>query len=86
MFDTYRALATILWLSTCQPGLYAQPPPKLSPKLIAVLNEPTKVKDGWATQADLERLRYDKVSVEIALFNAKSAHDHQESALQHTPK
>jgi hypothetical protein len=169
MLDTYWALAIILWVSTCQPALYAQQPPKLSPKLIAVLNEPTlelkdddaplvrlkkerfnaalkegkarldlysrgmtripdlieigqrlfsteadlydkpdekaevlqrqldvyteaeaslekKVKDGWATQADLERLRYDKVSVEIELFNAKSAHDHQESALQPTPK
>jgi len=43
------------------------------------------VKDGWATQADLERLRYDKVSVEIELFNAKSAHDHQ-AAVQPTPK
>ena len=32
-----------------------------------------KVKDGLATQADLERLRYGKVSVEIELFNAKSA-------------
>jgi len=42
--------------------------------------------DGWATEADLERLRYDKVSVEIELFNAKSAHDHQESAVQPTPK
>ena len=45
-----------------------------------------KVKDGLATQADLERLRYDKVSVEMELFNAKSAHDHQESDVQPTPK
>ena len=45
-----------------------------------------KVKDGFATQADLERLRYDKVSVEIKLFNAKTAHDHQESAVQPRPK
>jgi len=163
------ALATILWVSSCQPGLYAQQPAKLSPKLIAVLNEPTlelkdddatllrlkkerfnaalnegkarldlysrgltpipdlieigarlfsaeadlydkpeekvevlqrqldvyteaeaslekKVKDSLATQADLERLRYDKVSVEIKLLNAKTAHDHQESAVQPRPK
>src|SRR5262249_9130216 len=45
-----------------------------------------KVKDGWATQADLERLRYDKGSGEIEVFNAKTAHDHQESAVQPRPK
>jgi hypothetical protein len=33
-----------------------------------------QVKEGLATQADLERLRYNKVSVEIDLFNAKNAH------------
>jgi hypothetical protein len=150
------ALAPFVGVSSCQHGLYAQQPARLSPKLIAVLNEPTpefkdddaprlrlkkerfnaalnegkarldlysrgltpipnlieigsrlfsaeadlynkpeekaevlqrqldvyteaeaslqkKVKDGLATQADLERLRYGKVSVEIELFNAKSA-------------
>lgn len=31
-----------------------------------------QVKDGLATQADLERLRYDKLSVQIDLFKAKN--------------
>jgi hypothetical protein len=31
-----------------------------------------QVKDGLATQADLERLRYDKLSVQINLFKAKN--------------
>jgi hypothetical protein len=31
-----------------------------------------QVKDGLATQADLERLRYDKLSVQINLFKAKT--------------
>ena len=33
------------------------------------------VKEGLATQADLERLRYNKLSVEIQLFRIKNAHD-----------
>jgi hypothetical protein len=32
-----------------------------------------QVKEGLTTQADLERLRYDKLSVEIDLFNVKNA-------------
>ena len=59
VLDTYWALATILWLSTCQPGLYAQPPPKLSPKLIAVLNEPTlELKDDDAPLVRLKKQRF----------------------------
>jgi len=43
------ALATILWASSCQHGLYGQQPAKLSPKLFAVLNEPTpELKDDDA--------------------------------------
>jgi hypothetical protein len=163
------ALATILWVSSFQLGLYAQQAVKLSPKVMAVVNAPTlelkeddapllrlekerfnaalqeakarfdlysrgltripdlieigerlfaaeidlydkpeekaqvlqrqldvyneaetnlekQVKDGLATQADLERLRYDKFSVEIELFKAKSAHDEHEPAAQPTPK
>ena len=44
------------------------------------------VKEGMATQADLERLRYNKLSVEIDLFNVKNMHDEHESAVQPTPK
>jgi len=36
------ALATILWVSSWQSGLYAQQPATLSPKLIAVLNQREK--------------------------------------------
>ena len=36
------ALATILWVSSWQFGLYAQQPATLSPKLIAVLNQREK--------------------------------------------
>ncbi len=41
----------------------------------AEANLEKQVKEGLATQADLERLRYDKVSVEIDLFKVKNAHD-----------
>jgi hypothetical protein len=41
----------------------------------AETNLEKQVKEGLATQADLERLRYNKVSVEIALFNVKNVHD-----------
>ena len=59
VLDTYWALATILWVSTCQPGLYAQQPPKLSPKLIAVLNEPTlELKDDDAPLVRLKKQRF----------------------------
>jgi hypothetical protein len=52
----------------------------------AETNLEKQVKDGLATQADLERLRYNKLSVEIDLFNAKNAPDNHESAAQPTPK
>ena len=38
----------------------------------AETNLEKQVKDGLATQADLERLRYDKLSVQISLFKAKN--------------
>src|SRR6201987_4565299 len=38
----------------------------------AETNLAKQVKDGLATQADLERLRYDKLSVQINLFKAKN--------------
>jgi hypothetical protein len=41
----------------------------------AETNLEKQVRDGLATQADLERLRYNKVSLEIDLLNLKNAHD-----------
>jgi glycyl-tRNA synthetase beta subunit len=38
----------------------------------AETNLQKQVKDGLATQADLERLRYDKLTVQINLFKAKN--------------
>ena len=38
----------------------------------AETNLEKQVKDGLATQADLERLRYDKLSIQISLFKAKN--------------
>jgi hypothetical protein len=52
----------------------------------AEANLEKRVKEGLATQADLERLRYNKYSVEIDLFNAKNMHDDQESKAQPTPQ
>jgi hypothetical protein len=52
----------------------------------AEANLEMQVKKGLATQADLERLRYNKLSVEIDLFNNKNIHDEQGSAAQPTPK
>jgi hypothetical protein len=52
----------------------------------AEVNLGKQVKEGLATQSDLERLRYSKVSVEINLFNVKNVHDDHESAGQPTPK
>ena len=52
----------------------------------AEANLEKQVKDGMATQADLERLRYDRVSAEIDLFNVKNLHDEHEPAGQPTPK
>jgi len=41
----------------------------------AETNLEKQVKDGLATQADLERLRFNKASLEIDLLNLKNAHD-----------
>ena len=41
----------------------------------AETNLEKQVRDGLATQADLERLRFNKVSLEIDLLNLKNAHD-----------
>src|SRR5271165_2264751 len=54
--------------------------------LEAEANLEKQVKDGLAPQADLERLRYNRVSTEIDLFNIKNVHDEHESAGQPTPK
>ena len=45
-----------------------------------------QVKQGLATEADLERLRYNKFSVEIDLFNLKNMHEEHDSTVQPTPK
>jgi hypothetical protein len=52
----------------------------------AEANLEKQVKDGLATQADLERLRYNKLSVEIDLLNVQKPQEHQEPAGQPTPK
>jgi hypothetical protein len=52
----------------------------------AEANLEKQVKGGLAAQSDLERLRYSKASVEIALFNVKNVHDDHGSAGQPTPK
>ena len=52
----------------------------------AEANLEKQVKEGLATQADLERLRYNRLSVEIDLFNVKNASDTRESTAQPTPK
>jgi hypothetical protein len=45
-----------------------------------------QVREGLATQADLERLRYNRVSVEIDLFNVKNVRQEHDSAVEPTPK
>jgi hypothetical protein len=52
----------------------------------AETNLEKQVKQGLATQADLERLRYNKLSLEIDLFNNQNAHGEHGSAAQPTPK
>ena len=52
----------------------------------AEANLEKQVKEGLATQADLERLRYNRLSVEIDLFNVKNPPDAHESTAQPTPK
>jgi hypothetical protein len=162
-------MATILWASGFQLGLYAQQAAKLSPKVVAALNAPPvelkeddppllrlkkerfnavlneakarldlynrglmripelipigerlfgaeadlydkpeekaqvlqrqldvyteaeanlekQVREGLATLADLERLRYNKLSVEIDLFKVRNMRDEHEVVPQPTPK
>jgi hypothetical protein len=38
-----------------------------------------QVKDGLATEADLERLRYNKLSIQIELIEAKNGREHGQS-------
>jgi hypothetical protein len=52
----------------------------------AEANLEKRVKEGIVTQADLERLRYKKFSVEIDLFNLKNMHEEHDSTVQPTPK
>ena len=51
----------------------------------AEANLEKQVKEGMATQADLERLRYDKASVEIELFNVKNSQAQPASTPQASP-
>lgn len=44
------------------------------------------VKEGLATEAELERLRYNKLSVEIDLLKAKVGQENRESKAQPTPQ
>ena len=55
-------------------------PPDLAERQLDVYNEAQanlekQVKEGLLPHAELERLLYDKLSVEIDLFNIKNAHD-----------
>ena len=52
----------------------------------AEANLEKQVRQGLATEADLERLRYNKLSVEIDLFNNKNVHKEPAPAAQPTPK
>jgi hypothetical protein len=52
----------------------------------AEANLEMQVRKGLATQADLERLRYNNLSLEIDLFNNKNVHDEHGSVAQPTPK
>jgi hypothetical protein len=54
--------------------------------LEAEANLEKQVKEGMATQADLEQLRYNKISVEIDLLNVKNKPEEPESTAQPTPK
>jgi hypothetical protein len=67
-------------LFTAEADLYDDDPEKKAEALQRQLDVYTEaetnlqkqVKDGLATQADLERLRYDKLTVQINLFKAKN--------------
>jgi hypothetical protein len=48
----------------------------------AEANLEMQVRKGLATQADLERLRYNNLSIEIDLFNNKIVHDEHGSSAQ----
>jgi hypothetical protein len=51
------------------------------------ISRPKKqVREGWPTLADLERLRYNKLSVEIDLFKVRNVHDEPEAVAQPTSK
>jgi hypothetical protein len=52
----------------------------------AEANLEKQVKENLATQADLERLRYNKASVEIELFNTKNRQAEHESTPQPSPQ
>lgn len=52
----------------------------------AEANLEKQVREGLATLADLERLRFNKLSVEIDLFKIRNAQDEHQSAAQPTPK
>jgi hypothetical protein len=52
----------------------------------AEANLEKQVRQGLATQADLERLRYNKLAVQIDLFNNKNVHDEPGPTAQPTPK
>jgi hypothetical protein len=52
----------------------------------AEANLEMQVRKGLATQADLERLRYNKLSIQIDLLNNKNVHDEHGSVPQPTPK
>ena len=52
----------------------------------AEANLEMQVRKGLATQADLERLRYNNLSIEIDLFNNKNVRNEHGSAAQPTPQ
>jgi hypothetical protein len=52
----------------------------------AEINLEKQVKEGMATEADLEQLRYNKFSVEIDLLNVGNIQQDHDSAAQPTPK
>lgn len=52
----------------------------------AEANLEKQVRQGLATQADLERLRYNRLSVQIDLFNNKNVREEPAPGAQPTPK
>ena len=80
-------------LFRAQLDLYDQPEQKIQvlEKHLDVYNEAEatlekQVKAGMVTQADLERLRYNKISVEIDLLNTKNSQESGASKAQPTPQ